>query len=92
VNGGRTWQQQDSGVTADLYDVKFLDAMQGWAVGADGTIVHTSDGGLHWILERTGIEHPLERVFFSDRTHGWAVGFGGTIVVYVREEATPARR
>jgi photosystem II stability/assembly factor-like uncharacterized protein len=89
VNGGRTWQQQVSGVEADLYDVKFLDALEGWAVGAEGTIIHTNDGGVHWTTERSGTEHPLERIFFADRTHGWAVGFGGTIVTYVRAQAPP---
>jgi photosystem II stability/assembly factor-like uncharacterized protein len=68
-------------------DVKFLDAFEGWAVGAEGTIIYTNDGGLHWINEPSDTEHPLERVFFADRTHGWAVGFGGTVVAYVRAEA-----
>ena len=45
VNGGRTWEAQRSGVSADLFDVKFLDALEGWAVGADGTAIHTADGG-----------------------------------------------
>src|SRR6476659_287436 len=32
VNGGRTWEPQTSGVTTDLFDVKFLDRLEGWAV------------------------------------------------------------
>jgi photosystem II stability/assembly factor-like uncharacterized protein len=87
VNGGRTWQQQNSGVQSDLHDVRFLDALEGWAVGDEGTIIHTNDGGLHWTTERSGTEHPLERIFFADRTRGWAVGFGGTVVTYVRAQA-----
>jgi len=86
-NGGRTWQQQFSGISADLLDVKFLDATEGWAVGAEGTIVHTIDGGRHWTAERSDTEHPLERIFFAGRRHGWAVGFGGTVVAYVGVEA-----
>jgi photosystem II stability/assembly factor-like uncharacterized protein len=87
LNGGRTWQLQSSGVTADLNDVKFVDAQEGWAVGAEGTIIYTNDGGLNWTTERSGTEHPLERIFFVDRTHGWAVGFGGTVITYVRPQA-----
>ena len=87
VNGGRTWQAQSSGVTADLYDVRFLDALEGWAVGAEGTAIYTADGGATWVTELSNTTHPLERVFFADRTHGWAVGFGGTILNYVRAEA-----
>jgi photosystem II stability/assembly factor-like uncharacterized protein len=91
VNGGRTWQRQDSTVPIDLFDVKFLDAREGWAVGAEGTIIHTTDGGQHWTVERSNTEHPLERVFFTDRNHGWAVGFGGTIVSYIRNEVSAVK-
>jgi photosystem II stability/assembly factor-like uncharacterized protein len=92
VNGGRTWQAQSSGVTADLYDVRFLDAVEGWAVGAEGTTIYTADGGQSWVTEQSNTTHPLERVFFADRTHGWAVGFGGTILNYVRAEAPRLHR
>jgi photosystem II stability/assembly factor-like uncharacterized protein len=84
VNGGRTWERQQSTVDVDLFDVKFVDAREGWAVGAEGTIIHTVDAGEHWTTERSGTEHPLERVFFADKNHGWAVGFGGTVVSYLR--------
>ena len=87
TNGGRTWEAQRSGVSADLFDVKFLNELEGWAVGADGTAIHTADGGLNWVTQLTYTTHPLERVFFADRTHGWAVGFGGTILNYVKAEA-----
>lgn len=86
-NGGRTWMRQNSGVDADLLDVKFLNRQEGWAVGTEGIVIHTRDGGLHWTTERTETTHPLERIFFSDPSHGWAVGFGGTILSYVRAEA-----
>jgi photosystem II stability/assembly factor-like uncharacterized protein len=68
-------------------DVKFIDAVEGWAVGAEGTVLHTNDGGLHWRLESSGTPHTLERIFFTDRSHGWAVGFGGTIISYGGAEA-----
>ena len=34
---------------AELTDVFFLNPRLGWAVGAQGTIVRTSDGGKNWI-------------------------------------------
>jgi len=92
VNGGRTWQRQESTVDVDLLDVKFVDALEGWAVGAEGTIIHSSDGGEHWTTERSNTPHPLERVFFTDRNHGWAVGFGGTVVSYLRNDASATRQ
>ena len=72
--------------------MKFIDALEGWAVGAEGTIIHTTDGGERWTTERSGTPHPLERVFFSDRNHGWAVGFGGTVVSYLRNEASATKQ
>ena len=87
TNGGRTWQRQESGVDVDLFDVKFVDAQEGWAVGAEGTIIHTTNGGGTWSTERSGTQHQLERVFFTDKEHGWAVGFGGTVVAYVKRQA-----
>ena len=65
--------------------MKFVDEREGWAVGAEGTIIHTTDGGVRWTSERSETQHPLERVFFTDKTRGWAVGFGGTVVAYSRE-------
>jgi len=72
--------------------VKFVDAREGWAVGAEGTIIHTSDGGEHWTSERSNTQHPLERVFFAGKTRGWAVGFGGTVVAYERGKALTTSR
>jgi len=79
-NGGRSWFRQRSNVTADLRDVRFIDAREGWAAGAEGTLLHTSDGGLHWVAESIERARGLERLFIIDRNHIWAVGFGGTIL------------
>ncbi|OIP41039.1 hypothetical protein AUJ95_03885 [Candidatus Desantisbacteria bacterium CG2_30_40_21] len=36
------WSVQESGTTTDLFSVHFVDANNGWAVGDDGLILHTS--------------------------------------------------
>ena len=72
-------------VRDNLYGTKFVTAQEGWAVGAEGTIIHTVDAGLHWTSERSETQHPLERVFFTDKSRGWAVGFGGTVVSYQKQ-------
>jgi hypothetical protein len=48
-----TWTSQTSGTTADLFSVRFLDADNGFAVGAGPTILRTSDGGANWTLIST---------------------------------------
>lgn len=46
TDGGITWSDQTSGTSANLNDVSFAsDALRGFAVGENGTIVWTSSGG-----------------------------------------------
>ena len=80
IDAGRNWLPQQSYSTADLFDIKFIDAQEGWAVGAQGTVLHTVNGGQHWSAESVQNAHALERLFILDRNHAWAVGFGGTIL------------
>jgi len=79
--GGRLWRQQDSGVTANLYDVFFTGASNGWAVGEDGIIVRTRDGGSTWSDVNSKTTHRLEKIVFNG-SRGWAVGFGGIVLTY----------
>lgn len=41
-------QPVQSTCTNVLFDVAFVDATTGWAVGSDGIVVHTGDGGATW--------------------------------------------
>ncbi len=56
VDGGATWKQTPVPVSSDLTAVYFVDDKNGWAVGHDGVILHTSDGGDSWNLQLTGIK------------------------------------
>ena len=71
----------------DLSCVAFSDAAHGWAVGADGTILATSNGGATWSGQSSGTTSDLYGVAFSDASHGRAVGQRGTIL----EKSPPAR-
>ena len=67
-------------LTDHLYATRFIDADNGWAVGAFGTIVHTRDGGATWHPQ---VSHTVEHLFgvdFSDARDGWIVGRLGTIL------------
>jgi photosystem II stability/assembly factor-like uncharacterized protein len=65
-----------------LYDVHFISnpAGYGWAVGIDGTILHSTDGGVTWEFQNSGTSANLEAVYFVDQNLGWAVGSEGTIL------------
>ncbi|MFC1718442.1 YCF48-related protein, partial [Candidatus Poribacteria bacterium] len=62
----------------DLNDVFFIGG-QGWAVGEDGAIVHTSDG-TRWHDQNSGVNVDLYGVHFEDTLRGWVVGALGVIL------------
>ena len=74
------WQPQPSGTTQDLEDVYFADLDSGWAVGAGGTILATSDGGVSWRPQRSGADRWLNAVHFVDTARGWVVGMDGLLL------------
>jgi photosystem II stability/assembly factor-like uncharacterized protein len=45
-DGGTTWQTQIANTQFRLNAVFFVDDRRGWAVGDNGTIIHTGTGGL----------------------------------------------
>jgi photosystem II stability/assembly factor-like uncharacterized protein len=68
-----TWVAQNSGVTDDLYGVAFIDDRVGVAVGANKTILRTTDGGKSWVRVGTpkkGVD--IVAVVFGNATVGWA--------------------
>ena len=62
----------------NLNDVCFAGA-QGWAVGEDGTIIHTYNG-VRWHEQNSGADTNLNGVYFYDTQQGWAVGNYGVII------------
>lgn len=65
------WQKQQSGVLAWLHGVYFLDEKRGFVVGANGTILTTTDGGANWDKTQKLGEDNLRDVFFADDKNGW---------------------
>lgn len=55
-DNGRTWEQRPSPVSVLLTNVRFADAMRGWAVGHGGVVLGTTDGGLHWARILDGVQ------------------------------------
>lgn len=64
----------------DLNGVWFADERLGWAVGALGTILHTTDGGQSWAAQSTDTAEVLGSVTFVDTQKGWVVGSGGALL------------
>lgn len=57
-----------------IFDMHFVDASRGWAVGAHGLMLQTSDGGAVWKLHNSRDHRDLYAVFFLDESRGWIAG------------------
>ncbi|MBL0173949.1 MAG: hypothetical protein IPP94_01585 [Ignavibacteria bacterium] len=69
------WRVQNSGTSANLNKICFVDSIHGWAVGENSTIVHTTDGGVQWMRQQFPDSNIyLQSVFFIDSLTGHIVG------------------
>jgi photosystem II stability/assembly factor-like uncharacterized protein len=70
-NGGRTWLEQNPGVSVALRKVKFINALTGWAVGGSGVILKTADGGSSWSRQNIATTDEVRCVMFISSSTGW---------------------
>ncbi len=71
----------------DLYDCFFIDDKTGWAVGDNGTIIHSTDGGIHWETQLFDNKNRFYSVHFIDRNTGWVIGGrGGCAAILATED------
>src|SRR5207237_1169350 len=75
-----SWAPQTSGTTNELRSVHFVSDNEGWAAGANVTLLHTTNSGSAWAPVNTGAEaaRGFTTVRFLDQNTGFA---GGTSVV-----------
>jgi photosystem II stability/assembly factor-like uncharacterized protein len=53
-----------------LSAVSFTDALNGWAAGNSGLILHTTDGGTSWSSQDCGTTNAIQNIFFVG-LNGW---------------------
>jgi photosystem II stability/assembly factor-like uncharacterized protein len=76
------WNSQTSGTANNLFSIHFTDINNGWAVGGNNTILHTTNGGTTWSPVAGPGGLPTSSylgVRFIDSNTGW-VG-GGSVVL-----------
>jgi photosystem II stability/assembly factor-like uncharacterized protein len=71
----------------DLVSIEMLSSSIGWAVGRNGTIVHTKNSGESWVEHVSGTNSDLQSVYFTDISNGIAVGNYGTILITIMEHS-----
>ena len=78
----RGWQWQNplpQGNT--IYAIRFAeDKETGWAVGSDGTILHTDNGGFEWEEQKSLSTTTLYGLYVKDAEHAVAVGARGVVL------------
>jgi photosystem II stability/assembly factor-like uncharacterized protein len=85
TDGGGTWATQPLPSGADAIEVRFVDSLNGYAVGALRTLLHTTDGGQSWILQLGGVfaepnnRYPFEGLDVTSATTAIAVGGGNSV-------------
>jgi photosystem II stability/assembly factor-like uncharacterized protein len=57
-----------------------VDAGNGWAVGDQGMIIHTTDGGATWVKQKSPVPYYLMAVQFVTPAKGWIVTEQTTIL------------
>ncbi|MDH5683418.1 MAG: YCF48-related protein [candidate division WOR-3 bacterium] len=84
LDGGLSWNlrtlPQGSKI---LHSLELIDDNKLWAVGRNGTIIHSSDGGNSWITQISGIDTTLYDVDFADSLRGLIAGDG--VVLYTQD-------
>jgi photosystem II stability/assembly factor-like uncharacterized protein len=81
-------ERKGDGIRDDLYAVKLASGGRAWAVGAFGTILHSTDGGRTWSRQAAPTTEPLFGVDVLDDHHGWIVGRAGLVLATTDGGAT----
>ena len=74
-----------------LIDIYFVDQQHGWIVGAQSTILHTSDGGQTWDNQPSQplpFKNEFHKVRFINPQIGWIAGEEGTVLKTIDGGAT----
>jgi photosystem II stability/assembly factor-like uncharacterized protein len=82
TNGGNNWNDQQSGVSSNFWEVCFVDNLKGWVCGEKNTILKTIDGGKSWI--NISPSSPQNKIYvsikFIDGNNGWTSNNNGEIL------------
>jgi photosystem II stability/assembly factor-like uncharacterized protein len=68
------WMAQQSGTSAYLNNVFFINNQTGWICGLNGFISRTTNGGINWIAQVSNCPNTLYALYFLNENTGWAAG------------------
>ena len=69
-----------SEVSRGMWEIFFIDSVNGWVAGDSGKIYATADGGATWLPQYSGTESKLQSIYFMDDQTGFASGYDQTLI------------
>lgn len=69
-----SWTPLQSGTSASIYSIYFLNGNTGWFCGSGGVISKTTNGGTNWLSQTSNCPNSLFAIYFVDASTGWAAG------------------
>jgi photosystem II stability/assembly factor-like uncharacterized protein len=79
VDGGASWEKQESGTDKHLFSIDFVDSKRGIVAGDWGAIVATNDGGQTWVQRNLPEDVILNDIAMVDESYGFIVGELGKV-------------
>ncbi|MCL5028610.1 MAG: YCF48-related protein [Bacteroidetes bacterium] len=77
INTYSQWQEQNSGVAVNLWDVCFVDSLDGWAIGDSSVVIRTTNGGNTWNSIRLNFPTNSDsKMRFVDTLNGFILSKG----------------
>lgn len=86
TNGNTLNSQQNyewntiSEVSGRMWEIFFIDSVNGWVAGDSGKIYATNNGGATWLLQNSGTESNFRSIYFMDDQTGFASGYNQTLI------------
>jgi photosystem II stability/assembly factor-like uncharacterized protein len=74
------WTVLNTGTSQNLNTVHFINQQTGFAAGANGTVIKTTNEGVNWIILNSGSSVELRGAYFFNATTGMVCGYNGTIL------------
>jgi photosystem II stability/assembly factor-like uncharacterized protein len=75
------WITLNSGTSQNLNSIYFTDSQTGYACGAGGTVIKTTNAGQSWAPLVSGISAELKSIAFINAATGFICGYSGTIIM-----------
>ncbi len=74
------WVALNTGTTQNLNAIQFINLQTGFAAGANGTVIKTTNSGANWTTLNSASSIELRAVYFFNSSTGLVCGYNGTIL------------